>query len=160
MMVSRRKGETSTHISRGVKIMPEITNEELIEKAESVVRPKKVGDYLMGDVGCALVTDKNNIYLGVCIDVGSGMGFCAEHSAIAAMVTAGEYKIKKIVAVWKDKQDMYILAPCGRCREFMRQIHEDNIEADVILDHDKVLKLAGLLPYHDWFHKVQGRGTE
>ena len=29
------------------------------------------------------------------------MGFCAEHSAIAAMITAGEYKIKKIVAVWK-----------------------------------------------------------
>jgi len=30
---------------------------------------------------------------------GSGTGFCAEHSAIAAMVTAGEYQIAKIVAV-------------------------------------------------------------
>jgi len=28
-----------------------------------------------------------------------GPGFCAEHSAIAAMVTAGEYQIAKIVAV-------------------------------------------------------------
>jgi cytidine deaminase len=46
-------------------------------------------------VGCALVTDKNNLYLGVCIDTGSSIGFCAEHSAIAAMVTTGEYKIKK-----------------------------------------------------------------
>jgi cytidine deaminase len=135
--------------------MPEITNEELIEKAKSVVHPKKVGSYMIGDVGSALVTDKGNIYLGVCIDTGSSMGFCAEHSAIAAMVTAREYRIKKIVAVWKREQDAYILSPCGRCREFIRQIHEDNIETEVILDINKVVKLSELLPYHDWFHKMQ-----
>jgi cytidine deaminase len=27
----------------------------------------------------------NELYLGVCIDISSGIGFCAEHSAIAAM---------------------------------------------------------------------------
>ena len=134
--------------------MPEITNEELIEKARSVINPQKVGDYLVGDVGCALITEKNNIYLGVCIDSGSGIGFCAEHSAIAAMVTAGEFRIKKIVAVWQDANDIYVLSPCGRCREFIRQIHKDNLETQVILDNDKVLKLAELLPYHDWFHKT------
>ena len=134
--------------------MLEITNEELVEKAKSVINPQKVGDYLVGDVGCALITDKKNIYLGVCIDSSSGIGFCAEHSAIAAMVTAGEYKIKKIVAVWQDGNDTYILAPCGRCREFIRQIHKDNLDAEVILDYDKILKLAELLPYHDWFHKT------
>jgi len=31
------------------------------------------------------------------------MGFCAEHTAISSMITKKEYKIKKIVAVWKDK---------------------------------------------------------
>ena len=134
--------------------MSEITNQELIEKAKSVVNPRKVGDYMMGDVGCALVTDMGNVYLGVCIDVGSGMGFCAEHSAIAAMVTAGEYRIQKIVAVWQDGSGTYVLSPCGRCREFMRQIHEDNLETGVILDSDKVVRLAELLPYHDWFHKI------
>ena len=137
--------------------MPEITTEELIAKAKSVINPQKIGDYLVGDVGCALVTDKSNIYLGVCIDSGSGIGFCAEHSAIAAMVTAGEYKIKKIVAVWQDENDTYILSPCGRCREFIRQIHQDNLETEVILDQGKVLKLAELLPYYDWFHKIQER---
>jgi cytidine deaminase len=134
--------------------MPETTNEELIEKAKSVINPKKVGDYLVGNVGCALVTDKDNIYLGVCIDVSSGIGFCAEHSAIAAMVTAGEYKIKKIVAVWQDEQDTYILSPCGRCREFIRQIHKDNLETEVLLESNKALKLAELLPYYEWFHKT------
>jgi cytidine deaminase len=135
--------------------MPEITNEALIERAKSIVNPFKIGDRLVGDVGCALVTDRGNVYLGVCIDTGSGTGFCAEHSAIAAMVTAREYRITKIVAVWQDeKEDTYVLSPCGRCREFIRQIDERNMETIVILDKDKVKKLADLLPYANWFHKL------
>jgi len=110
----------------------------------------------MGDVGCALATDKGNVYLGVCIDTASGMGFCAEHNAIGSMITAGEYKIQKIVAVWKnDKGDIFILSPCGRCREFMRRINEDNLETEVLLDKDKVVQLKDLLPYYDWFHKTR-----
>jgi cytidine deaminase len=134
--------------------MPEFTNDELIAKAVSVLNPHKVGDFWMGEVGCALLTDQDHLYLGVCIDTGSSMGFCAEHNAIGAMVTAGEYRIKKIVAVWKDAQGTYVLSPCGRCREFMRQIHPDNLQAEVILDRDKVLKLAELLPFHDWFQRI------
>lgn len=138
-----------------------MTNEELIKKAASVIKSKKVGDFSIGDVGCALVTDKNNIYLGVCIDTGSGMGFCAEHNAIGSMITAGEYKIKKIVAVWKDdKGDVFILSPCGRCREFMRQINEENLETDVILDENKAVKLKELLPYYNWFHKIKTKNKK
>ncbi len=132
-----------------------VTNKELIKKAASVVNKKRDGDFSSGDVGCALVTDKNKIYLGVCIDTSSGMGFCAEHNAIGSMITTGEYKIKKIVAVYKDKKgDIFILSPCGRCREFMRQINKENLQTDVVLDNDKVVKLKELLPFHDWFHKV------
>jgi cytidine deaminase len=134
--------------------MSEISNELLIERAKSVVRPKRVGDYLIGDVGCALLSATNQIYLGVCIDTGSSMGFCAEHSAIGAMITAGEYKIRKIVAVWQDEQHTYVLSPCGRCREFIRQVHEDNLETEVILDRDKVVRLGELLPYHGLFQKL------
>jgi cytidine deaminase len=138
--------------------MSPVTNELLIDKAKSVVNHRKFGENQAGQVGSALVTDKGNIYLGVCMDISSGIGFCAEHSAIAAMVTAGEYRIAKIVAVWKDNEGRtYILAPCGRCREFMRQIHADNLETEVIMDSDKVLKLADLLPYHDWFHLMSGQ---
>lgn len=136
--------------------MPEISYTELIERAKSVVRPRMIGDRLVGDVGCALVTDKGNVYLGVCIDTGSGTGFCAEHSAIAAMVTAGEFRIQKIVAVWMEGEDLYILSPCGRCREFMRQMDEGNLETEVIVEVDRAVRLRELLPYHDWFHKVEG----
>jgi cytidine deaminase len=40
--------------------------------------------------------------------------------------------------------------PCGRCREFIRQIDEANLETDVLLGQDKMRKLKELLPYHEW----------
>ena len=87
--------------------------------------------------------DKGNVYLGVSIDAPSGMGFCAEHSAIAAMVTHGEHVIKKIVAVVEGGMP---ISPCGRCREFMSQIHEKNVDAEVIVGKNKSVKLKDLLP--------------
>ena len=133
-----------------------ISNRELIVKAASVINPKEIGDSSMGGVGCSLVSSEGNIYTGVCIDTSSSMGFCAEHNAIGSMITAGEYKIEKIVAVWKDEDgDLFILSPCGRCREFMYQINKENLDTDVILDKDKVVKLEELLPYHDWCKIIQ-----
>ncbi|MBI5289147.1 MAG: cytidine deaminase [Chloroflexi bacterium] len=128
-----------------------MTNDELIARAETVVNPVHVGDRLFGDVGSALVTDRGNVFVGVCIDTGSGTGFCAEHSAIAAMVTAGELRIASIVAVWKNEHGATIvLPPCGRCREFIRQVHPDNLDTNVVLQGGKVVKLRDLLPYHGW----------
>ena len=125
--------------------MQEISNENLIEKAKVIVKPKKMRHgFTTADCGCALITDKGNIYLGVSIDTSSSIGFDAEQSAIAAMVTAGEYKIKKIVAVLEDGT---VLPPCGRCREFMYQIDKDNIDTDVIVEKDKIVKLTDLLPF-------------
>ena len=120
-----------------------ISNDDLIAKATSVVRPVPRGEFTIANVGAALVTDLGNIYLGVCIDVGSGIGFCAEHSAIAAMVTAGEYRIQKIVAVCLIDSNIHIISPCGRCREFMRQIDPDNLETEVILEQEKTAPAAG-----------------
>src|SRR3972149_1875575 len=125
-------------------LMTQISNKELIEKAKSVLNPRKIKHgSAVGDVGCALITDKGNVYLGVSIDTCCGMGFCAEHSAIAAMVTHGEHVIKKIVAVVEDGTP---IPPCGRCREFMHQIHEENIDAEVVVGKNKSVKLRDLLP--------------
>jgi cytidine deaminase len=130
--------------------------EALIKRAAAVVNPRQIGDRLVGDVGCALVTDQGNIYVGVCLDTASGTGFCAEASAIAAMVTAGEFRISQIVAVWKDKQGRaFVLSPCGRCREFINQIHEENREANVVLGRDRVVKLHELLPLSSQFTLVE-----
>ncbi len=121
-----------------------ISNEELIQKAKSVLKPRKIRHgFTVADVGCALITNKGNVYFGVSIDTCCGMGFCAEHSAIAAMITHGEHIIKKIVAV---AENGIPISPCGRCREFMRQIHEENIDAEVVVAKNRSVKLKDLLP--------------
>ncbi|MEW5996843.1 MAG: cytidine deaminase [Candidatus Micrarchaeota archaeon] len=125
-------------------IIMQITDEQLVEKAKSILKPRKIKHgFTIGDVGCALISNKGTIYSGVSIDTASGMGFCAEQGAIAAMVTNGEYKIKKIVAV----SEYGIIPPCGACREFMSQISEENLDTEVIIGKNKVAKLRELLPY-------------
>lgn len=67
------------------------------------------------------------------------------------MVTAGEYEIKKVVAIWKGSNGrFYVMPPRGRCREFIRQIDESNLEAEVILGRNESAKLKELLPFHKW----------
>ncbi|MBU1133272.1 MAG: cytidine deaminase [Patescibacteria group bacterium] len=123
----------------------EVTNEHLIEKAQSFVKSKKMRHgFTTADCGCALVSSSGKMYFGVSIDTPSSIGFCAEHSAIAAAVTNQEFKIKKIVAVLEDGT---VLPPCGRCREFMYQIDSDNLDTDVLIKKDRVVKLKELLPY-------------
>ena len=133
--------------------MDELSIHDLIEKAKTVLFPREL--YLgnrAGDVACALLSRKGNLYLGVCIDTGSGMGFCAEHSSIAAMITAGESAIARVVAISGDGK---ILPPCGRCRELMYEIDASNLaNTEVILAQDKTVKLSELLPHP--YHEVWG----
>lgn len=126
-------------------------NRDLILSAANLLNPHTVGDRLFGNVAAELITSTGTHYQGVCIDTGSGTGFCAEHSAIAAMVTAAEYRIDTIVAVWRDDRGrLFVLPPCGRCREFIRQVDPANIDTDVVLDLDRTVALRELLPSHDW----------
>ena len=99
-----------------------------------------------GTVAAAFLTDKGNVYTGVCIDVPAGMGFCAEHAAAAAMVTAGESKIVKMVATGVDDNGCGC-APCGRCREFINCLHEDNHLCEVLMEDGSITTIGELLPY-------------
>jgi len=129
----------------------QISHDDLVRAAVDLLNPRLVGDRLFGDVACMLVTAAGNGYGGVCIDTGSGTGFCAEHAAIGAMVTAGEYRIARIVAVWRDEDGVvFVLPPCGRCREFIRQVDPANLDTQVVLGRDRARPLAELLPLTDW----------
>jgi cytidine deaminase len=121
------------------------TFDELYQAAKAVLNPRRLTEFAeVGGVGAALLTTDGNIYTGVCIDTACSMGFCAEHAAAAAMITAGENKVVKMVAInWDGK----VLPPCGRCREFIGQLHDDNIHAEVMVAPDVVVTLEALLPY-------------
>ncbi|WP_235070176.1 cytidine deaminase [Turicibacter sp. TJ11] len=121
--------------------------EELIEKATQVLNPRQLSSTAeAGSVAAAILTNSGNIYTGICIETACSMGFCAEHAAAAAMLTAGESHIVKMVAINKRGN---ILPPCGRCREFISQLNDHNIKAEVLINRQRAVKLIDLLPY-DW----------
>ncbi|MFN8441313.1 MAG: cytidine deaminase [Caldilineaceae bacterium] len=124
-----------------------ISFDGLYQQAKAVLNPRKLSDAAeAGGVGAALLSESGRIYTGVCIDTACSMGFCAEHAAAAAMITAGESRVLKMIAVGLDGR---IMPPCGRCREFISQIHDDNRQAEVMVSEGVIVTLYQLLP-HDW----------
>lgn len=124
-----------------------MTFEELCQNAKSVLNPRKLTDYAeAGSVAAALLSESGRVYTGVCVDTSCSVGFCAEHAAAAAMLTAGENRVMRMIAV---RSDGVILPPCGRCREFISQLHSENRNAEVMVRENVVVTLRELLPY-DW----------
>lgn len=121
-----------------------MTIDELVSEAQKIVGEFTLSEkYLSaGSAGAALITKSGRLYTGICIDLACGIGFCAEHAAIAEMLKNRETQIEMIVAVSKDK----ILAPCGRCREMMLQINKENMNTKVILPEKRTILLKELLP--------------
>lgn len=118
---------------------------QLIEAAQAVYGEFTLReDFSAGGVGAAIRTTKGNIYTGICIDLASGLGFCAEVAAIAEMLKHRETQIDTVVAVSGQR----ILPPCGRCRETMAQIDIRNLDCKVIVADDEDVFLRELLPKH------------
>ena len=117
---------------------------QLIDEARKIQGEFKLNkDFSAGAVSAALLTGSNNIYTGICIELACGIGFCAEHSAIAEMLKNRETVIETIVAVSKNR----ILPPCGRCRELMVQVDKRNLDTRVIISEDETIRLKNLIPY-------------
>ena len=136
-----------------------LTNSELIACAATQIAPVSQKQGVVADVGCALLSVTGELFVGVCVGHNSG-SMCAERAAIATMITQTRcYEIQCIVAVWKDADGaIYVIPPCGHCRQFMIDAHPDNATTtQVILDHDMAVPLGTLLPYHDWWQKQVAR---
>ena len=97
-----------------------------------------------GTVSAALLTEKGNIYVGVCIDTACSLGMCAERNAIANMITNGECNIRRVIAIG---QSGNAIPPCGACREFMTQLAPENYHSiQIMLDYEnkKVVTLGDI----------------
>ena len=123
-----------------------MTDAKLIQTARRLVRPFALArpDFSAATVGCALLSRQGNVYTGVCFDVACGIGFCAEHAAVAEMLKHGETAIATIVA----SHESAVLSPCGRCRELLVQVDTANFDTRVLLSADKAVPLRELLPRH------------
>ena len=97
-------------------------------------------------VGALIVTKEGNTYSGCNVENASyPLGNCAESSAIASMILAGEKNIKMIYVMSQNEQGG---CPCGGCRQRIREFSD--IDTQVILCSptgvQQRLLLADLLP--------------
>ena len=131
---------------------------KLYEAAVRVQNDRTISPFIeAGGVAAAILTKKGNVYVGVCIDTASTLGMCAERNAIANMITNGESRIEKVVAVMPDGR---VGPPCGACREFMMQLDKDSGEIEILLDleSEKTVLLKDLIP--DWWGTERFRAAE
>lgn len=121
-----------------------MTIKDLITEAKKIAVPRDAGEgFISGEVGSVILTNNGKIFKGVSIDCPCGIGFCGEHSAVAAMITDRESEIDLIVAIDNNGK---ILPPCGRCRELMYQVNKKNLDTTIILSEETTIKLKQLLP--------------
>lgn len=120
---------------------------EMLQAARAVQNGRQISDYVeAGGVAAAILSSSGKIYTGVCVDTCSTLGICAERNAIFNMITNGEQKIKKVLAVMPNGKTG---APCGACRELMVQLMPNNYqEIEILMDFEaeEIITLGELTP--------------
>lgn len=123
---------------------------ELYNEARKVQNDRSISDMVSaGGVAAAIESESGKIYVGVCIDTCSTLGICAERNAIFNMITNGEYRIKRVLAILPDGKTG---APCGACRELMAQLTPGKYhDIEIMLDYDtgRTITLGELTP--EWW---------
>lgn len=123
--------------------------EKLYNAARKVQNDRVISPFIeAGSVAAAILTKSGNIYVGVCIDTASTLGMCAERNAIANMITNGESRIDKVVAVTPEGK---VGSPCGACREYMMQLDKNSGDIEILVDYEtrQTITLKELIP--DWW---------
>lgn len=121
-----------------------MTNKELLQAARDACR-HSYSPYSHFAVGCALITNQNQLYTGCNIENASyGATMCAERVAIFKCISEGHLDIDKIAVVSENGSYAY---PCGMCRQVMWEFMPDG---SVVLEDDtegiKEITVKELLP--------------
>ena len=129
----------------------EKSDSDLIALAATALNRQQLSDgSWAADVGAAIEADNGDVFTRA--SLGGYLSVCAEQSALTQMVSNTGPVVRRMVAVWRDPDGgmLNVLPPCGRCREFLRVVSQENLEAVVILGPDTRRTLRDLLPFHGW----------
>jgi len=97
---------------------PMSAGERLFEAARAAMA-KAHAPYSKFPVGAALLTEDGAIFSGANIENASyPEGWCAETSAIAAMVMGGGKAIREVAVI---AEKMPLITPCGGCRQRLKE---------------------------------------
>jgi homotetrameric cytidine deaminase len=115
--------------------------ERLIDAADAVMR-NAYAPFSKFKVGAALRTPTGAIYSGANVENDSyPQGWCAEASAIGALIAAGETEIAAVAVV---AEQMDVCPPCGGCRQKLAQFAKP--DTPVYLGRSTTTTMGELLP--------------
>ncbi|MCG3759059.1 cytidine deaminase [Shewanella sp. LC6] len=119
---------------------------ELYAQAKKLATPfiasKKA---VSGNVGCVLSTPDGKVYKGVSVNTPCSLGFCGEHAAVAALMADRKAVIHSIISVDDDGE---VMPPCGRCRQLLLFLHENNQNTKIYINNNgDFVTLSELMPY-------------
>ncbi len=126
-----------------------MTKEMLCKKAKEAMA-NSYSPYSSCTVGAALLAKSGKVYLGANIENASfSPTICAERSAFAAAISAGERKFCAIaVTGGKNGKIDGAFFPCGVCRQVMREFCPDSFPVYILTDKEIIsLTLGDLLPH-------------
>lgn len=101
------------------------------------VRSRAYVPYSGHPVGAVLISESGKRYAGANVEVAHYKGLCAEASAIAAMVSAGERRLAEVYVIGPGE---HLCTPCGDCRQRLREFATPETVIRVVDAHGKLLK--------------------
>ncbi|MBF7052867.1 cytidine deaminase [Halomonas sp. KAO] len=110
------------------------------------VRNRAYAPYSRHPVGAVVVSESGSRYAGANVEVAHYKGLCAEASAIAAMASAGERRLREVYVIGPGQQ---LCTPCGDCRQRIREFADEHTRIRVVDADGNLLKqytMAELLP--------------
>jgi cytidine deaminase len=126
--------------------MSEFSPHDLFEAARDAMS-KAHAPYSKFPVGAAILADDGKVYLGANIEnLSFPQGWCAEPTAIGAMIMGGGKKVKSLAVI---AEKLPLCTPCGGCRQKISEF----ASADTLIylcddaGVQKTVTMAEPLPY-------------
>jgi cytidine deaminase len=121
--------------------------QDLIEAAKAA-RLKAHAPYSKFRVGAAMRDEQGRVFAGGNIENASyPQGWCAEPSAISALIAAGGCRITEVAVMGNGDT---LCTPCGGCRQKIREFAKGDVKIHCCAEDGKLLRtftLGELLPF-------------
>ena len=102
--------------------------DDMIEAARQAME-RAYAPYSGFPVGAVVRGESGTLYAGCNVENSAyPQGWCAEASAIAAMVAAGERRIVEVAVMGRGEA---LVTPCGGCRQKLREFADDQVPIHV-----------------------------
>lgn len=127
---------------------------ELIESAKQTYERLYLKD--VHEVAAAVRTASGDIFTGIHIEADVGFAdVCGEVAAVCVMVNAGRRDLLTVVAIsGSSPNDLEILAPCGRCREVIKDFNPNAWVIVGAIEQPYKVTVSELLPLHSKMSEV------